>query len=163
MKYKIIDKDEFELVGVKRRVTINHQGVNKEIKEMNDQITPEFISDLQSLPHLVEDGLINASLNFENRHLDGIGKMDRLIGVAVSKLDSNDFDSVHISKQTWAVFQVEGIFPLALQETWTYIKGDWLPESGYEIATDIELTRHLVKAIPGQQYKGEVWLAVIKK
>ncbi len=160
MNYEIVDKEQFEIVGIKKRVTINHHGINKEIKAMNEQITAEFISELETLPNLINSGLINGSLNYENRHLDQIGKMDRIIGVAVTSCSSDLYDVVVIPTHRWAIFKLEGIFPQVLQEGWAYIKDEWLPTSGYQIGLDIELTRHLTKAIPGQPYVGEVWLAI---
>ncbi len=163
MKWTIKQLDAFDLVGLTKRVTINHQGVNEEIKAMNEKITPEFIESLLSIANMEPNGIVNGSLNFENRHLDGIGKMDRVIGVAVKDGANLDFDVTRVPSSEWAVFEFEGIFPVALQEAWKYIKGEWLESENYTIDSDIELTRHLVKAVPGEPYQGEVWLSVKSK
>ncbi len=163
MEWTIKQLEAFDLVGIKKRVTINHQGVNAEIKAMNERVTVELIERLLSISDMEPSGIVNGSLNFENRHLDGIGKMDRVIGVAVKDGSNLDFDVTRVPSSEWAVFEFEGIFPVALQEAWKYIKDEWLESENYIIDSDIELTRHLVKAVPGEPYQGEVWLSVKPK
>ncbi len=159
MEYRILNKNEFNLVGFKKRVTITHNGVNEEIAEMQTLLTPESIQEIKAMSDIEPNGMLSASMNFTDRHLDGVGKMDHIIGVASTKT-SEMYSTTRVEAATWAVFIVDGIFPKALQETWANIYGQWFPSSSYVPTGGAELTWHGKPTIPGQHYNGEIWVPV---
>lgn len=58
---------------------------------------------------------------------------------------------------TWAIFEVEGELPEAVQKMYKQFYTEWLPSSGYEIA-DIPVIECYLK-----ENRQEVWIAVVKK
>ncbi len=160
MEYKITEKETFNLIGIKKRVTVNHTGINKEIKEMNEQLTADIRAEIASLSELEPKGLVNASMNFVDRHLDGIGKFDRIIGAATTAMASDKYEVTNVPALTWAVFSCSGIFPQALHLAYQEIDNDFLVKSEYEKDIDMEMVIHIVQAIPGDEYQGEIWLPV---
>ncbi|WOO88892.1 GyrI-like domain-containing protein [Mollicutes bacterium LVI A0078] len=160
MEYKIIKKDTFNLIGLKKQVTVNHSGVNEEIKAMNEHLTTEIRSEIASLSTIEPKGLVNASMNFIDRHLDGVGKFDRIIGAATTASISDKYEVSNVPALTWAVFTCSGIFPKALHSAYQEINSDFFVNSEYTKDLDMEMVIHIMPAIPGKEYKGEIWLPV---
>lgn len=159
MEYRIIEKEKFNLIGFKQNVTITYQGENKQITKMYENFNPEVIGNLKAMSNIEPAGILSASMNFVDRHLDGIGTMDHLIGVASS--DTTDqFEVVTVESGTWAVFISEGPFPQTLQQTWADIYGQWFPSTNYVPAGDVEITRHESVDMTDPNYRSEIWIPV---
>lgn len=160
MEYRIVEKEQFNLIGLKKNVVINHSGVNPEIVAMYGQLTPEIINNLKALSDIEPHGMISASANFVNRHLDGIGTVDHIIGVA-STQTTDEFEVVDVAASTWAVFTSCGPFPETLQQTWAKIYGQWFPSSNYVPTGGPELTWHESPDTTKEDYKSEIWIPVM--
>ena len=52
MKYRIVEKEPFRLIGFKKRVPIIFEGVNPEIAKMTELITPEVIKQLKAISNV---------------------------------------------------------------------------------------------------------------
>ncbi len=152
MQYRIVEKEEFNIIGFKKRVTIVYNGINEEILSMQTLLIPESIMGIKAMSNTEPQGMLSASMNFVDRHLDGVGKMDHIIGVASTET-SKEYTTTKIEASTWAVFTLEGVFPQMLQETWANIYGQWFPSSSYVPTGGAELTWHGTPTIPGENYK----------
>ncbi|WNY28459.1 hypothetical protein MmiEs2_06460 [Methanimicrococcus stummii] len=163
MNYKIVQKEAFHIIGFRKRITLQFNGINTQVKSVYEKLTPEIVSKLKSLCDSEPVGIINVSANFEDRILEG-SELDQYIGVAVSKLPDqvNQFDKLDILPYTWAVFSVCGKFPDALQETWARIYSEWLPESGYELCDGPEILWNEGPDMIKEDYKSEIWIPVLK-
>lgn len=159
MEYRIVEKEAFNLIGFKKNVVINHSGVNPEITEMYKDLTPEIISDLKSLSNIEPTGMVSASCEFVDRHLDGVGTLDHIIGVASTE-SSDKYTVTKIEANTWAVFTSVGVFPEALQETWAKIYGQWFPSTNYAPTGGAELTWHESPDMTKPDFKSEIWIPV---
>ncbi len=161
MEDKIIEKPAFNLVGLKKQVTVNQSGINEEIKAMNQQMTKQLRNDIASLSNVEPVGIINASMNFIDRHLDGIGKFDRIIGAATTDDKfAIDYDVQPIEALTWAVFECSGVFPDALHNSYREINEDFFQNSMYLKTVEIEMVIHITPPILNQHYQGQVWIPV---
>lgn len=160
MNYRIEKKDEFKLVGVKKRVPIVFEGQNPEIMKIAQSITQEQRERLQSYRNTDVKAVVNASFNFDEGVYEEKGNLDHLIGsITTLDIDFGEFDVIEVPSHTWAVFSCEGQFPTVMQDTYAKIASEWLPSSGYE----------LVDA-PGISFNGdmsnlsnvysEIWVAV---
>lgn len=85
MNYRIIEKEEFYIVGLQKRVPIVFNGVNPEIAKMTQSLTPELIMTLKSMSDQQPKGIISASANFSEGRMAETGELDHYIGVATSK------------------------------------------------------------------------------
>lgn len=159
MEYRIVEKENFNLIGFKQNVTITYQGENKQITEMYKNFNPEVISELKSMSNIEPAGIMSASMNFVDRHLDGIGTMDHIIGVT-STMDSDQFHVEPVESGTWAVFISEGPFPQALQQTWSNIYGQWFPSTNYVPTGGVEITRHESADMSDPNFRSEIWIPV---
>ena len=64
MKYRIVEKEPFRLIGFKKRVPIIFEGVNPEIAKMTELLSPEVIKQLKAISNVEPIGIISASTNF---------------------------------------------------------------------------------------------------
>lgn len=129
MNYRIVEKEPFRIVGLKRRVPIVFNGVNPEISKMHELLTPEAIVTLKSLSDTQPQGIISASVNFSEGRMEEKGELDHYIGVATEQVATEDFEVLEVAASTWAVFDSVGPFPETLQDTWGRIYSEWFPSS----------------------------------
>lgn len=105
MNYRIVEKESFKLVGFKKRVPIIFEGVNQEIVQMTEFLTPEVIKQLRAISNVEPMGIISASTNFSEGRMEEKGELDHYIGVATSGDEIAEFDVLKIDACTWAVFE----------------------------------------------------------
>ncbi|AMJ40736.1 AraC family transcriptional regulator [Anaerotignum propionicum] len=163
MNYRIVEKEQFKLVGFKKRVPIVFEGVNSEIAKMTELLTPDVIKQLKSVSNVEPIGIISASTNFSEERMEETGVLDHYIGVATSKNEIAEFDILEIDASTWAVFESIGPFPDTLQNVWGRIYSEWFPSSGYEVARGPEILWNESPDTSNPKYKSEIWIPVKKK
>lgn len=163
MKYRIVEKEAFSIVGVKKRVPIIFEGKNPEITKMWKNLGKETIESLKKLSNMKPGGLIQASTNFSEERMEEKGELDHYIGVATTNNIQNEFDKLDVPATTWAVFEVVGSFPEKLQETWGRIFSEWFPTSNYELAEGPEILWNEDKDTTSPEFKSEIWIPVKKK
>ncbi|MEA5057903.1 MAG: AraC family transcriptional regulator [Anaerotignum propionicum] len=163
MNYRIVEKEQFKLVGFKKRVPIVFEGVNPDIAKMTELLTPDVIKQLKSVSNVEPIGIISASTNFSEERMEETGELDHYIGVATSKNEIAEFDILEIDASTWAVFESIGPFPDTLQNVWGRIYSEWFPSSGYEVARGPEILWNESPDTSNPKYKSEIWIPVKKK
>ncbi len=163
MNYRIVEKEQFKLVGFKKRVPIVFEGVNPDIAKMTELLTPDVIKQLKSVSNVEPIGIISASTNFSEERMEEMGELDHYIGVATSKNEIAEFDILEIDASTWAVFESIGPFPDTLQNVWGRIYSEWFPSSGYEVARGPEILWNESPDTSNPKYKSEIWIPVKKK
>ncbi len=161
MNYRIIEKNEFNIVGFKKRITLQFRGINTQMGSLLQKLTPQIIAELKGLCDIEPKGILNVSANFQERTIEG-SELDQYIGVATSQTGSNLYDILHVEASTWAVFKVVGAFPEALQNTWAKIYAEWFPASGYELTGGPELLWNESPDTSRADYKSEIWIPVRK-
>ncbi len=161
MDYRIVDKNDFQIVGFKKRITSQFVGVNPQMEEVVQKLTPEVISELKSLCDIEPSGMLSVSANFEDRTVEGAG-IDQYIGVATTKPAPDHYDSIPVAASAWVVFKVVGKFPEAIQDTWARIYSEWFPTSGYELTGGPEMLWNESPDTSKADYKSEIWIPVCK-
>ena len=81
MDYRIVEKDRFYIVGLKKRVSLQYNGVNPEIASMWASLTEDDITELKRISNTEPRGFISATLNFTEVREEGT-EIDHYIGVA---------------------------------------------------------------------------------
>lgn len=162
MNYRIVEKEQFNIVGFKKRVPIVFNGVNPEIQKMYGLLTPELIGQLKGMSNIEPRGMISASTNFSENRMEQKGSLDHYIGVATTNDNLENFDSLKVEKCTWAVFESIGAFPETLQNIWGRIYSEWFPSSGYESINGPEIVWHESPDTTNPNYKSEIWIPVKK-
>ncbi|MDX2075748.1 MAG: AraC family transcriptional regulator [bacterium] len=162
MDYRIIEKEAFYIVGIKKRVSLVYNGVNPEIMAMWQSLTEDDIKTLKQASNIEPKGLISASLNFAEGRAEGT-ELDHFIGVATNNPNSGKWHVLSVSACQWAVFTARGEFPQTLQNIWGRIYSEWFPMSGYEISEGPEILWNESKDTSLPNYHSEIWIPVIKK
>ncbi|WP_242273606.1 AraC family transcriptional regulator [Bacillus cereus group sp. BfR-BA-01310] len=163
MNYRIEEKDPFRIIGIQKRVPIVFTGVNEEIASMWKSLDSQSIETLKSLSNIEPTGIISASTNFSERRMEEKGELDHYIGVATTKDCPEQFKQLEVATSTWAIFEVIGPFPNALQNVWGRIYSEWFPSSNYELAEGPEILWNEQKDITSSTFKSEIWIPVLKK
>ncbi|WP_040213737.1 AraC family transcriptional regulator [Clostridium polynesiense] len=163
MNYRIVEKDAFRIVGMKKRVPIIFNGVNPEIASMWEKLTEEMILKLKELSNVEPFGLISASTNFSEGRMEEKGELDHYIGAATTKECPSNFTHLEVAASTWAVFEAVGSFPDALQEVWGRIYSEWFPSSNYQQTEGPEILWNEHKDLSSANFKSEIWIPVEKK
>lgn len=165
MNYKIEDKNSFSVVGRKLRVsTINGE---------NNSIIPKFWDKCDS--NGVTDKICKLSRRIEDKqtgmNLLGIcvdvgvpNEFDYWIGIETeSDTVSSEFENIQIPSATWAIFEVVGPMPSAIQNMWKRIFTEFFPESGYERSNLPDLELYPPGDSNSPNFKTEIWVPIIKK
>lgn len=163
MNYRIVEKQAFKIVGIKKRVPIVFEGVNPEIAAMWQSLTGELIQELKALSNSEPIGLISASTNFSEGRMEEKGELDHYIGAATTKSCPAHLTQLDVPPLTWAVFEAIGPFPETLQAIWGRIYSEWFPSANYEIAEAPEILWNESKDTASPTFRSEIWIPVIKK
>ncbi|SEO07660.1 AraC family transcriptional regulator [Amphibacillus marinus] len=152
MKYKIEHHDAFTVVGYKKRVKLSIEGEQKEITDFISKMEANYVQ-LEQISDAEPRGILHINANYEENER-GQGELDFYIAVASTRVDKPQFESLHISAHTWAIFSIEGDWDL-IKASWENIYTEWLPTSGYVLAEAPELLISKDKVT-------EIWLSVIE-
>jgi AraC family transcriptional regulator len=163
MNYRIVEKEAFNLVGIKKRVPIIFNGVNPEIAAMWQSLDMEKINKLKQLSNVEPVGLLSASTNFSEGRMEEKGELDHYIGVATNKECPEGLTKLEVPALTWAVFEAVGPFPDTLQNVWGRIYSEWFPSSNYELAQGPEVLWNEHKDVSSPAFRSEIWVPVSKK
>jgi AraC family transcriptional regulator len=161
MDYRIVQKEAFFIIGIKKQVTLLYEGVNPEITEMWKSLSENDIHELKSLSTIEPYGLVSGSINFTEGRGDGT-QLDQYIGVATNA-PSEKWDTLTVPASLWAVFTVRGKFPDEVQATWGRIYSEWLMMSEYEVGQGPEMLWNANKDITSPNFHSEIWIPIIKK
>lgn len=145
MEFKIEKKEKFNIVGVSKRVPIQFEGVHNVILELAQSITEQQRNEMHQLADLDPHQVLNVSYDFDDGYLEEKGYLTHMIGFATTLENPfDDLEQLCIEESLWAIFPNQGPFPATLQETTAKIYSEWLPTSGYEIASlpGISFTKH---------------------
>jgi AraC family transcriptional regulator len=163
MNYRIVEKEAFRIVGIKKRVPIIFKGVNPEIASMWKSLDGEKINKLKKLSNVEPLGLIQASTNFSEGRMEEKGELDHYIGVATTKECPDELTQLEVPASTWAVFEAIGPFPDTLQDVWGRIYSEWFPTSNYEQTEGPEILWNEDKDVTSPIFKSEIWIPVKEK
>jgi AraC family transcriptional regulator len=162
MNYKLVEKDAFRIVGIKKRVPIVFHGENPEIASMAACLDQNKIQELKQLSNIDPKGIINASTNFSEDRIEEKGELDHYIGAATSHVCPSNWSSLEVPSSTWAVFEAIGPFPDTMQNVWGRIYSEWFPSSPYEQINGPEILWNESTDFTSKTFRSEIWIPVKK-
>ncbi len=158
MDYKILEKEEFTVVGLKR--TYKYADAHKEIPKLWEEFqTMAESTEICSMYGINNDESMQGN-EFEYLIADNYTQDMKI---------PDGFETKIIPKFTWAVFTCKGAMPQTMQETNNKIFSEWLPNcKDYDIAAGycIEMYEDPAKYANGVQdenYYSEIWIPIKKK
>lgn len=162
MDYRIVHKEKFRIVGFKKQITLQFEGVNKQTESLAQKPSPESIRELKALCDVEPKGMLSVSANFSERTVEGT-ELDQYIAVATTNPAPEGYDVLAVEESDWAVFTVVGPFPKAMQDTWARIYSEWLPSSAYQLTGGPEILWHESPDLSQPNCMSEIWIPVEKK
>ncbi|MFM9445143.1 GyrI-like domain-containing protein [Streptomyces acidiscabies] len=162
MRYRIVEKGEFRVVGRRARVPLVHEGVNPAIAEFVRGIGAETMARLQELSDEEPYGVVGVSDQLDPSRAEGT-ELDYYHGVLTSPDQKipEDLDVLTVPAGTWAVFENSGAFPLALQYLWRDVFTQWFPSNPYESRPGPEILRVALREA-GSEADAALWIPVAK-
>ncbi|MET9561357.1 AraC family transcriptional regulator [Streptomyces tauricus] len=162
MRYKIVQKEEFRVVGKRIRVPLVHEGMNPEIAGFIRGLAPDTVARIAALSDHEPRGIVGVSDNLDPSRAEGT-ELDYyhavVTGTGTTPPADLDLDTLTVPPGTWAVFESSGPFPLALQHMWRDVFTQWFPSNPYQSRPGPEILRtHLTQ--DGTEADAELWIPV---
>ncbi len=159
MKYNIVEKEKFQVVGMKRTYNCqngeNLQGIPLFWDEVNRQGIDEQLFALN-------DGQIKGVLgvcvpdeNYKENNL-----MDYWIGTDHIGNVPENLLAMEVPASKWVVFEVHGPMPDAMQNAWKQIFSEWFPSNPYEPAGTAELEVYTEEDPSSENLYSEIWIPI---
>lgn len=130
MRYRIVEKGAFRVVGRRERVPLVHSGMNPAIVEFVKGLSAEERERIAGLSDQEPAGVLNVSVNVDEGFEEGT-ELDFYYAVASGAEGVEGLDSLEVSAGMWAVFESSGEFPKVLQEVWRDVYTQWFPSNPY--------------------------------
>ncbi|MFJ1846258.1 GyrI-like domain-containing protein [Streptomyces sp. NPDC088146] len=158
MRYRIVAKEEFRVVGKKARVPLVHEGVNPAIADFIRGIDQETVRRIAELSDQEPEGIVSVSDNLAEGRAEGT-ELDYYHAVVTGAAVPGDLDALVVPAGTWAVFENSGPFPLALQFLWRDVFTQWFPSNSYRSRPGPEILRTRLSPDAGEA-EAELWIPV---
>ncbi|MEU1373768.1 AraC family transcriptional regulator [Streptomyces triculaminicus] len=158
MRYRIVEKEEFRVVGRKARVPLVHEGVNPAIADFIRSLGQETLRRLHSLSDQEPEGIVSVSDQLDESRAEGTG-LDYYHGAVTRAAAPEDMDTLTVPAGMWAVFESSGPFPQALQYLWRDVFTQWFPSNPYRSRPGPEILRTRLSQ-DGARADAELWIPV---
>ncbi|MFE2886963.1 GyrI-like domain-containing protein [Streptomyces sp. NPDC059272] len=159
MRYRIVEKEAFRVVGRKARVPLVHEGVNEAAAAHLETLDEQAIVRMKGLGDREPEGILSAAVYLTDGREEGDGA-DYWIGVATGpEAVAEELDALDVPAGTWAVFDNDGPYPTALQELWRDVFTQWFPSNPYTSRPGPELL--LTQPVElGEETHSQLWIPV---
>ncbi|MFD5636669.1 GyrI-like domain-containing protein [Streptomyces sp. NPDC127077] len=162
MRYRIVEKKAFRVVGRKARVPLIYQGVNPHIAEHIRSIPPETMARIAGLSDDDPEGVVSATVRLSDGFEEG-SELDYYHAVVTTATElPEDLDVLDCPAGTWAVFDNTGPFPEALQQMWGDVAAQWIPSNPYEYRPGPEILRARPSQDDPTHSEAQLWIPVTR-
>ncbi|MFS0821884.1 effector binding domain-containing protein [Bacillus sp. 1P02SD] len=156
VKYRIVEKEGFKAVGVKRNFSCENDEHLRSIPKLWEEVNTDGTCDaLIPLNNGEVNGILGVCVSEPN-----VRAIDYWVAVENVEGESEKFDVLDIPASKWAVFEVHGAMPNAMQDAWKKIYSEWFPSSGYEYAGTAEFELYPAGNAYEPNYYSEIWIPV---
>ncbi|MFE6847955.1 GyrI-like domain-containing protein [Streptomyces sp. NPDC057686] len=162
MRYRIVEKEPFRVVGKKARVPLIYQGINPHIAEHIQSISQETMLRITSLSDQDPDGVVSATVRLSDGFEEG-SELDYYHAVLTSAAELHEgLDVLDCPAGLWAVFENTGPLPQALQQMWGDVAAQWIPSNPYEYRPGPEILRTRPSQDDPAQSDAQLWIPVTR-
>ncbi|MFD9769417.1 GyrI-like domain-containing protein [[Kitasatospora] papulosa] len=158
MRYRIVDKADFRVVGRKARVPLVHEGANPAIADFIRGIGPDVMRRVAALGDQEPAGIVGVSDQLDPSRAEGT-ELDYYHGVVTGAEVPEDMDALDVPAGQWAVFEHSGPFPQSLQYLWRDVFTQWFPSNPYGSRPGPEILSVRLSE-EGTQADAELWIPV---
>lgn len=158
MRYRVVDRPAFTVVGLKARVPLVHLGPNQAIIDFVRGVEPRTVERLEQLSDQEPQGIVAVCDDLDPSRAEGT-ELDYYHGVITSAAAPEGTTSLAVPTGTWAVFTTSGPVPQAIQELWRDVFTQWFPSNPYRSRPGPEILR--TRLSPDKtEADAELWLPV---
>lgn len=158
LRYRVVDKAGFTVVGLRTRVPLVHTGPNQAIMNFVREITPETLEHLEKLSDQEPHGIVAVCDDLDASRAEGT-ELDYYQGVVTSAAAPQGMTTLAVPAGAWAVFTTSGPAPQAIQELWRDVFTQWFPSNSYRSRPGPEILRTRLSP-DGTNANAELWLPV---
>jgi AraC family transcriptional regulator len=158
MRYRVVDKPDFTVVGLKARVPLVHTGPNQAIVDFVRGTDPRTLERLEKLSDQEPHGLVAVCDDLDPSRAEGT-QLDYYQGVITSAAAPEGTTALAVPAGTWAVFTTSGPAPRAIQELWRDVFTEWFPSNPYRSRPGPEILRTRLSPDKSKA-DAELWLLV---
>ncbi|MER7932011.1 MULTISPECIES: AraC family transcriptional regulator [unclassified Streptomyces] len=158
MRYRVVEKDGFRIVGRGTRVPLVYEGMNPAIVEFVKSIGRETLGRWEACGDGEPGGVVAVVGNHSADDPEGT-EIDYFQGVVSEAEVPGASQSLDIGPGTWAVFESSGEFPRAVQYLWRDVYTQWFPSNPYRSRPGPSLSRTRLSE-DGTHADAEVWIPV---
>ena len=159
MKYKIIERESFQVVGIKREISCENGENLTEIPKMWTDVHQDGTNDLL---FKLNNGDINGVLGVcVDKRSTQKQLMDYWIATEHIGNTPEGLLNLKLPASKWAVFEVHGAMPDAIQKVWKQIYTEWFPSSHYKHAGTPDLEVYSAGDPWSADYYSEIWIPLI--
>lgn len=158
MRYRVVEKKQFCVVGKKARVPLVHEGMNPAIVAFIRSIDQETLHHMERLSDQEPQGIVNVADHIAADRQEGT-ELDYYHGVVTSAAAPQDMETLTVPAGTWAVFESSGAFPQALQDLWRDVFTQWFPSNPYQSRPGPEISRTRLSH-NGTEADAQLWIPV---
>jgi AraC family transcriptional regulator len=156
MNYKIVEKESFKVVGVKREFSCVNGENMVEIPKMWNDVHIDGTNDL--LFKLNNGGLKGVLGVCVDKRDSGAPLMDYWIAANHVGETPGGLLELEIPASKWGVFEVNGAMPDAMHKAWKEIFSEWFPSNQYEHAGTPDLEVYSEGNPSSPDYYSEIWI-----
>ncbi|MBY0121835.1 AraC family transcriptional regulator [Bacillus sp. S/N-304-OC-R1] len=161
MKYNVLERDGFQVVGIKRGYSIVNGGNLIGIPKLWDEVLNDGTCEkVARLNNGQIKGVLGVCVCADNNDAASQGMIDYWVAAESTDKVPEGFLSLDIPASKWVVFEVHGPMPDAMQKKWKQIFSEWFPTSGYEHAGTPELEVYPEEDSTSENYYSEIWIPV---
>ncbi|GAB6991183.1 AraC family transcriptional regulator [Paenibacillus pini] len=159
MKYNIVERAGFSVVGIKREFSLVNGANLKGIPQMWDEVNADGTDDkLFKLNNGEIKGVVGVCV--DTRGATSSQHMDYWIATEYVGETPIGLLSLEIPASKWAIFEVHGPMPDTMQNVWKQIFSEWFPSNSYEHAGTPELEVYSNADPTSLDLYSEIWIPV---
>ncbi|MGW7265172.1 AraC family transcriptional regulator [Streptomyces sp. NPDC054842] len=158
MRYRVVDRSDFSVVGLKARVPLVHSGPNQAIIDFVRGIEPGTLERLKELSDQEPRGVVAVCDDLDPSRAEGT-ELDYYQAVITSRDAPEGTVTLPVAAGSWAVFGASGPVPEAIQHLWRDVFTEWFPSNPYRSRPGPEILRTILSP-DGTEADAELWLPV---
>ncbi|MEU5158803.1 AraC family transcriptional regulator [Streptomyces sp. NPDC020875] len=140
MRYRVVEKADFRVVGFRARVPLVHSGPNQAIIDFVRGIDTDVLAELKALSDQEPYGIVAVCDGLDPGRAEGT-ELDYHHGVITSAPAPEGLTVLAVPAGAWAVFTTTGPAPGAVQELWRDVFTEWFPSTPYRSRIGPEILR----------------------
>nr|BFD87710.1 AraC family transcriptional regulator [Streptomyces sp. Xyl84] len=158
MRYRVVDRPDFAVVGYKARLPLVHLGPNQPMIDFIRGLGRPALERLEKLSDQEPHGVVAVCDGLDPSRAEGT-EFDYYQGAITSAAVPEGMTSLAVPAGTWAVFTTSGPAPEAIQMLWHDVFTQWFPSNPYRSRPGPEILRTRAQE-GGTGADAELWLPV---